>query len=91
MGGLRSFVAACFWLLSLSVAYFALDFALLQFPATRGFGIDLLGLILGPLARMGKGLVGSIPNVVFLVLLVLVTRYVLKTLHLMFGAIEQGR
>ncbi|MBK7277350.1 MAG: mechanosensitive ion channel [Betaproteobacteria bacterium] len=89
-GGLRSFVAACFWLLSLSVAYFALDFALLQFPATRGFGIDLLGLILGPLARMGKGLVGSIPNVVFLVLLVLVTRYVLKTLHLMFGAIEQG-
>jgi small-conductance mechanosensitive channel len=39
---------------------------------------------------MGKGVVSSIPSLVFLALLVLVTRYVLKTLHLMFGAIEQG-
>ena len=88
--GLRSVVAAGFWLLSLTVAYLALDFALLQFPATRGFAVDLLGLILGPLARMGKGVLASIPSLVFLVLLVLVTRYVLKTLRLMFGALEQG-
>ena len=88
--GLRSVIAAGFWLLSLTVAYFALDFALLQFPATRGFAVGLLGLILDPLARMGKGVVASIPSLVFLFLLVLVTRYILKTLHMMFGAIEQG-
>jgi small-conductance mechanosensitive channel len=89
-GGLRSVVAAGFWLLSLTIAYLALDFALLQFPATRGFAVDLLGVILAPLATMGKGAASSIPNLVFLVVLVLVTRYVLKTLHLLFGAIEQG-
>jgi small-conductance mechanosensitive channel len=89
-GGLRGIVATAFWLLSLAVAYFALDFALLQFPGTRGFAVGLLDLILDPLARMGKGVVSSIPSLVFLALLVLVTRYVLKTLHLMFGAIEQG-
>lgn len=89
-GGLRSVIASGFWLLSLIVAYFALDFALLQYPATRGFAVDLLGLILDPLAKMGHGVVSSIPSLVFLVILVLVTRYVLRALHLMFGAIEQG-
>jgi len=89
-GGLRSVVAAVFWLLVLAASYLALDFALLQFPGTRGFAVELLGLFLKPLAEMGRGLVASLPSLVFLVLLVLVTRYVLQTLRLLFSAIEQG-
>ncbi|MDZ7589344.1 MAG: mechanosensitive ion channel family protein [Rubrivivax sp.] len=89
-GGLRSAVAAVFWLLTLAASYLALDFALLQFPGTRGLAVELLGLFLKPLAEMGRGLVASIPSLVFLLMLVLVTRYVLQTLRLLFGAIEQG-
>jgi small-conductance mechanosensitive channel len=89
-GGLRSVIAAAFWLLSLSIAYLALDFALLQFPDTRGFAIGLLNLFVDPVVKMGRGVVASIPSLVFLVILVLVTRYLVQMLHLLFGAIEQG-
>jgi len=89
-GGLRSFVAAVFWLLALTGIYLALDFALLQFPGTRGFAVGLLDLLLDPLATMGRGLLASIPGLVFLAILVLVTRYILQTLRMVFGAIEQG-
>jgi small-conductance mechanosensitive channel len=89
-GGLRGAVAAVAWLLALAGIYLALDFALLQFPTTRGFAVGLLDLLLDPLTTMGRGLLASIPSLVFLAILVLVTRYVLQTLRLLFGAIEQG-
>ena len=89
-GGLRSVVAAVFWLLALTGFYLALDFALLQFPGTRGFAVGLLDLLIDPLATMGRGLLASIPGLIFLVVLVLLTRYVLQTLRMLFGAIEQG-
>ena len=88
--GLHSVVAAVFWLLALTGVYLALDFALLQFPGTRGFALGLLDLLVDPLATMGRGLLASIPGLVFLAILVLVTRYILHTLRLLVGAIEQG-
>ena len=89
-GGLRSAVATVFTLLALAGAYLALNFALMQFPGTRGIAAGLLNLIVDPLAQMGRGLVSAIPGLVFLLILVLVTRYVLQTLRLLFGALEQG-
>jgi small-conductance mechanosensitive channel len=89
-GGLRSVVATGFALLALVCVYLALEFALRRFPGTRGIAAGLLDLVVEPLATMGHGLVSSIPGLVFLLLLVLVTRYVLRTLRLLFGALEQG-
>jgi len=89
-GGLRSAVATVFTLLALAGAYLALNFALMQFPGTRGIAAGLLNLIADPLAQMGRGLVSAIPGLVFLLILVLLTRYILQTLRLLFGAIEQG-
>jgi small-conductance mechanosensitive channel len=63
---------------------------LLQFPGTRGIAVDLLGWFVEPLATMGRGLLASIPSLIFLLILVLVTRYILQTLRLLFSAIEQG-
>lgn len=89
-GGLRSVVAGAYWLASLAIAYLALDFALLQFPGSRGMAVGLLGLFADPIASMARGVVASVPSLIFLFILVLVTRYVLQTLRLVFDAVEQG-
>lgn len=87
---LRSLAAGLFTLLALACIFAALNFALGQFPATRGAARSLLHLIASPLVKMGEGLLAAVPGLVFLVILTLVTRYVLQTLRLLFGAIEQG-
>jgi len=88
--GLRSVIASVYWLLALAFTYLAADFTLLQFPGTRSIAVDLLGWFVEPLAKMGRGLLASIPSLIFLLILVLVTRYILQTLRLLFSAIEQG-
>jgi small-conductance mechanosensitive channel len=87
---LHGIVTAGFSLLALAGTYTALNFALLQFPATRGLAAGLLDLVVAPIVTMGRGLLAAIPGLVFLFLLVLLTRYVLRTLRLLFGAIDQG-
>lgn len=67
-----------------------LDYALRQFPWTRGLSIGVLDLLLGPLATMGRGLLREIPNLVFLAVLVVVFRAVLRALRLVFDAVGRG-
>jgi small-conductance mechanosensitive channel len=88
--GLRSVIGSVHVLVGLTVTYLTLNFALALFPATRGFAAGLFRLIVTPLAKIGHGLVAEIPNLVFLAILVLLTRYVLKTLTLFFAAVEAG-
>jgi small-conductance mechanosensitive channel len=88
--GLRSVIGSVHVLVGLTVTYLALNFALALFPATRSFAAGLFRLIVTPLAKIGHGLVAEIPNLVFLAILVLLTRYVLKTLTLFFAAVEAG-
>jgi hypothetical protein len=66
------------------------DFVLLQCPGTRSVAAGLPGLFIDPLARMGRGVLASMPSLIFLAILVLVTRPVLQTLHMLFGVIERG-
>jgi small-conductance mechanosensitive channel len=89
-GGLRKLIDLAHVLLALTGVYLALHFILQQFPGSRWLASDLLDMIATPLLTMGTGLVNSIPSLIFLLILVLVTRYVLKTLRLFFGAVEQG-
>ena len=89
-GGVRSLVSVTHALAALVLLYLALHLALRQFPGTRWIAHGLLDAIVEPLAKIGSGLVASIPNLIFLAILVLVIRYVLKTLRLFFDAIEHG-
>jgi small-conductance mechanosensitive channel len=50
----------------------------------------LLGYILNPLATMGWGIAIAIPDLLFLVILFLVTRYLLKLISLFFAAVGRG-
>src|SRR5439155_21267087 len=75
----------------LGLAYLYLSFVLTRFPWTRPTASQLLGYALAPLATMGGALVTHLPKLVFLVILIAVTRYVLKVVALVFTGIERGR
>lgn len=73
------------------IGFIYLQYLLGLLPWTRGRAHRLLEYVLGPLANMGWGIVNEIPAVMFLALLFLATRYLLKLIHLYFGAIERGQ
>jgi hypothetical protein len=78
-------------LLTLVILYLYLNFVLGLYPWTRPAARGLFGLIMDPLRAMGSALIGEIPDLVFLALLIVVTRYVLKLAKLFFAGIGQGR
>ncbi|MEJ2534831.1 MAG: mechanosensitive ion channel [Gammaproteobacteria bacterium] len=80
------------WILALLViAYFYLSSVLGTFPWTRGAALLLLEYVRSPLVAMGSAFVGSIPDLIFLVVLWFIVRYLLRTLRTFFRAVGQGR
>ncbi len=77
-------------LILLAFAYFYLSFVLTRFPWTRPTAARLLGYVLTPFAIMGRSLLAFLPNLIFLVILVAVTRWVLKLLSLLAAGVERG-
>jgi len=75
----------------LLVAYFYLNSVLGAFPWTRGFALALLQLVVTPLRNMWAGLLDAIPNLMFLLVLVLIVRYALRTLNMFAAAVAEGR
>lgn len=67
-----------------------LRYSLALFPWTRGTANRLVDIVVDPLRRMGLGLVAVVPNIVFLAILFLVTRYVLKLFQLFFDSVAAG-
>ena len=74
----------------LLLAFFYLQYVLARFPWTRGFANRLLDLVLGPLATLGRGLATIIPDLVFLAILYVITRWALKLIRLFFNAVGRG-
>jgi small-conductance mechanosensitive channel len=70
--------------------YAYLNYVLLLFPWTRALGRSLADIFLQPLATLATGFIGFIPDLVFLIILALVTRYVLKLVKLFFQRIADG-
>src|SRR5262249_15169057 len=66
------------------------QYVLALFPWTRTASNQLFQYLLDPLATMGWGLVGAIPDVVFLVILFFITRYLLKVVYMFFAAVGRG-
>ena len=68
--------------------YAYLNYVLRLFPWTRALGQSLSDILLQPLATLATGFIGFIPDLVFLVILALVTRYVLKLVKLFFQRVR---
>lgn len=87
---LRGSFKALRGLLTLVILYLYLNYVLELFPWTRPASRELFDLVVDPLRVMGTALIRDIPDLVFLAILVVVTRYVLKLARLFFSGIEQG-
>ena len=83
-GGLR--VVATVLLL-----YLYLYVVLGAFPWTRPIAHRLEGMIIGPLGVMGRSFLDALPGLVFVAIVVVITRYALHLLHFLFVEIEAGR
>jgi small-conductance mechanosensitive channel len=89
--GFKGTLQACRILLMFLLFYAYLHFVFRLFPWTNHLGKHLLHIILDPLRVMGKGIVGAIPSLVFLVILVILLRYLLKFSKLIFFNLAIGR
>jgi small-conductance mechanosensitive channel len=77
--------------LTIAVAvYVYLHYVLSLFPWTRAFANSMYQMAVDPLRTMGSGLVGIIPNLIFIGILVVVTRYGLKVIRAVFDSLGAG-
>jgi small-conductance mechanosensitive channel len=86
----RGLLKGLFVLALLVLGYIYLHFVLSLYPWTRLLAARLLVIFLDPLQTMGIGLLESLPGIVFVAVLAIVTRYVLKLTRLYFESIERG-
>jgi small-conductance mechanosensitive channel len=75
----------------LVVALVHLRYTLGLFPWTRGTATRLFAIAIDPLRQMVQGLAWIVPDIVFLGILFVVTRYVLKLVQLFFDSVAAGR
>ena len=85
--GLRSLL----WtLIVLGASLVYLAFLLQLFPWTRWIGVRLFDLLFDPLRTIVMGILDAIPDLLFLAVLVIVVRFALKAMHLLFAGIAEG-
>jgi small-conductance mechanosensitive channel len=75
--------------LVLLYAYF--EYVLGLFPGSRGVAKRLAGWVVGPVETIARGVVGVIPNLIFLAILFVIVRWVLRTLRMFFEGVAEGR
>jgi small-conductance mechanosensitive channel len=86
-GGLR----AARIILVLLLSFFYIDAVLHLFPWTRAFAVPLLDLLVTPLRSITHAVLDYLPNLAFLVILVLVARYGLNLLRAFFLGVQHSR
>ena len=79
------------WAVALVLAYSWLTFTLRRFPYTRPWGESLRGYFVNELMRMGTAILNALPGLFTVLVIVLVTRVVIRIAQLFFQAVEDGR
>lgn len=79
------------WFLGLLLIYFALLMLFGVFPGTRYIADTLLDYIIKPFMAILTGFVDFIPNLFAIVVIVIVTKYLVKFVLFLAGEIEKGK
>jgi small-conductance mechanosensitive channel len=69
---------------------FYLEFVLELFPLTKPIAGKLFSLLIEPIGILGSSLLSALPNIAFLVVFIIVIRYLLKIIKIFFTGIAQG-
>lgn len=88
--GLTGIMRAVRVVLTLVLSYFYISLVLSFFPWTASLSRQIIGYVITPLEAVGAAFLAYLPKVFFIVVIVVVTRYLLKVIHLVFRAIGSG-
>lgn len=77
------------WVVVLSTVYIALPILFGIFPWTKDMAQTLFGYVLNPLKDIGLGLWNYLPNLITVIVIIIVFRYVLKGLYFLKSEIQQ--
>ncbi|MDZ4733480.1 MAG: mechanosensitive ion channel [Nitrospirota bacterium] len=75
---------------TLALGYVWVTAVLGVFHWTRGISAQLLGVVLKTLNAIGLAFVTFVPNVISIVIIIFVTRYIIKLIALVFTGMERG-
>ena len=77
-------------LVALVAAYVYLNYVLVLFPWTRALGRSLTNILVQPLKTLATGFLAFIPDLVFLIILAVITRWALRLVRLFFARVAGG-
>lgn len=77
--------------LSVVLLYAWFSFTLRQFPYTRPWGEALRAFVVATLVDLGHGALSALPGLFSVVLIVVITRVVVRLTNALFRSVEQGR
>ncbi|MBK9308200.1 MAG: mechanosensitive ion channel family protein [Nitrospira sp.] len=60
------------------------------FQATRKLSVELLNYMIEPVRMIGHEFIASVPDLIAIVMIIVVTNYVIKLIHLFFNGMERG-
>lgn len=81
----------CTWLAAAIVIYVYVEYVLTLFPWTREFALHLLDAVLDPLRTMARVTWQRLPDVIFIVVLYFIVRYLLRLTRLFFDSVASGK
>jgi small-conductance mechanosensitive channel len=87
---LRGLLHTLHIVLLMVISYMYLNLVLGLYPWTKALARRLLAVFLDPLNTMGTAVLDTLPNLAFLAILIVVTRYGLKGVRLFFVGIDHG-
>ncbi len=86
----RLFLRGVMILIVIVATYYYIAQVLNEFAYTSTFASVLLDTLAAPLIALGVGAIAQIPDLLTLLIIILITRYLLKLLRLFFQNIENG-
>lgn len=78
------------FLLVLILLYFYLPLVFSFFPWTRLWAAKLIGLIMAPVKVIWGNFVDFLPNLFFIIVAIIITRFIIKFVKLLFDEIDKG-
>lgn len=79
------------WAVIILVVYLALPVLFGIFPFTRDISVNLLGYILTPLKKISLAVWNYIPDMITILVLIIIFRYVLRFMHFIKTEVERGK
>jgi small-conductance mechanosensitive channel len=79
------------WAAALLLVYEWAALVLEFFPYTRPWGEGLFQNLLGALGHFGRGILNAVPGLLFVALIFVVTRYIVRIVRAFFDGVQAGR